>query len=492
MSISSNKLQLQKSPQFSINGNKVFFISLGCPRNLVDTEVMIGILLQNGYEAIDRLEEADVIVINTCGFLDASRQESIDTINSAIKNRKSYARVVATGCMVQSHKEIVEKSCPGVHYLLGSGDVEGILKAVTEEERGALITDNKSYLEVGEVPRTISTPKQYAYIKIAEGCRKRCSYCIIPEIKGPLRSKPVIKILAEIKTLIHKQFEEIILIAQDLGDWGRDLGFQGSSGLEHLLKEIVSNHEIIHSHVRFRLLYVYPDEITEPLIDLIRQHSKIIIPYLDMPIQHANNEILKSMRRNTTQEEIRSCVSLLRKKIPDITIRTSLIVGFPGETEEQFLELCSFIKEMKLDNVGIFIYSKEEKSHSAILPDHIPEEIKERRHQQLMAIQKKVVSQIHKKRYLGKTIEVTIDGYHPETQLLMIGRHQGQCPDIDGLVLINDGRLVTKFGKRYLVQITDISEYDLIGRVIQEIQPEKSKNETEQQPNKSNRKLRVL
>lgn len=458
----------KKSPLFHIRGNKVFFVSLGCPRNLVDTEVMIGILLQNGYEATDRLELADIIVINTCGFLEASRQESIDTINQAIRDRKKSARVIATGCMVQSHKEVVEKSCPGVHYLLGSGDVEGILKAATEEERGELVTDNKSYLEVGEIPRTVSTPKQYAYLKIAEGCRKRCSYCIIPEIKGPLKSKPVERILSEVSTLISNGFQEIILIAQDLGDFGRDMGFQGSEGLLDLLQKLCSNPTVQASQTRFRLLYVYPDEITPEFIQFMKENTNRIIPYLDMPIQHANNDILRAMRRTTTKEEIIQSIQRLRQEIPEITIRTSIIVGFPGETEAHFEELCSFIQEMKLDNVGIFTYSKEEKSHSALLENHLPEEIKTARFEKLNAIQKKIVATLQKKRYLGKSIEVTIDGYHPETKLLMVGRHDGQCPDIDGIVLINDSRAVSQFGKRYLVEISEISEYDLVGKALKE------------------------
>ncbi len=457
-----------KSPRFTIRGNKVFFISLGCPRNLVDTEVMIGILLENGYEATERLEWADVIIINTCGFLEASRQESIDTINKAIKDRKKGAKVIATGCMVQSYKEVVESSCPGVHYLLGSGDVENILKAVSQEEQGELVTDNRSYLEVGEIPRVVSTPKQYAYVKIAEGCRKRCSYCIIPDIKGPLKSKPVDRILSEIKTLIKKKFQEIILIAQDLGDWGRDLGFQGSQGLLHLLQSITKDSDITQSKTRFRLLYVYPDEITSDFIQFMKANTHIIIPYLDMPIQHANNDLLKAMRRMTSKEEVIETITQLRKEIPDITIRTSIIVGFPGETDSDFQELETFVQDMQLDNVGIFTYSKEEKSDSAKLPNHISEDVKNDRFLKLQAIQKNIATAVNKKRYLKKTIEVMIDGYHPETKLLMIGRHQGQCPDIDGVVLINDSRNVTGFGKRYIVEITDISEYDLIGRVLQE------------------------
>lgn len=445
---------------------------------------MIGILLKNGYEATNSIDDADVIVINTCGFLEAARQESIETIQSAIAQKKPTAKVVATGCMVQSHKEDIERSCPGIHYLLGSGDVEGILKAVTEKEHGELVTSNRSYLEVGEVPRTLSTPQHYAYLKIAEGCRKRCSYCIIPEIKGPLKSKPLERVIHEMNALIQQGVKEIILIAQDLGDWGRDLGFSGSQGLVHLLNEIVKDTR----DFKIRLLYVYPDEISSSLIDVMKNNTHKIIPYIDMPIQHANNELLKTMRRATTKEDIVSCIETLRKEIPEISIRTSIIVGFPGETEEQFQELCQFVQDMRLDNVGIFTYSKEEKSHSAQLPGHLPEEVKIERFKKLNAIQQKIARSINKKRYLGKKIEVVVEGYHPETQLLMRGRHDGQCPDIDGQVIINDGRLVRAFGRRYIVEITDISEYDLVGRVVQEITHEST---NDKRHNSSQRKARL-
>lgn len=443
----------------AFEGNKIHFISLGCPRNLVDSEVMLGILLKAGYETAE-LEEADYIVINTCGFLEASRQESLMTIKETLDTRKEDAKLIVTGCMVQTHSQKITEQFPRVDYLLGSGDVEGILKAVQSNQQGQQISTARSYLEAGEVPRQISTPKHYAFLKIAEGCRKRCAYCIIPNIKGPLRSKSQEQVLKEFSILLKQGAQEIILIAQDLGDYGKDKGSRNLSALIDLIKEMLKKPEPFW----LRLLYLYPDEITDELIALIKSDSRIC-PYLDMPIQHINNQMLKSMRRMTSKEDIISTITKLRTEVPGIVIRTSLIVGFPGETEEQFQELAEFIQKYPLDNIGIFKFSREPDSHAYNLPNQIPEEVKEERYHQLMRIQKKVV----KKRnaaMIGKKLSVIVEGYHPETELLMRGRYYGQCPDIDGQIIINDGRHVKAFGQRYTVEITDVADYDLIGKVL--------------------------
>lgn len=453
--------QVDRAPSewdFSHTENKVYFISLGCPRNLVDTEVMIGILLQAGYEASPTLEEADFIIINTCGFLESARQESLDTIGECLKNRKKSAKVIATGCMAQSHSDLIRSTFPEIHYLLGSGDVQEILKAVQTKESGQNVTSAKSFLEMGQVPRTLSTPKHYAYLKIAEGCRKRCAFCKIPSIKGPLKSKPQEQIIKEVAILLNAGVKEIILIAQDLGDWGKEMG---SERLDSLLKNVLASTD---KDFWLRLLYLYPDEITDELIALMKSDTRIC-PYLDMPIQHINDEILKSMRRTTTKEEILSTIKRLRKEIPEITIRTSLMVGFPGETEEQFLELCDFVKEYALDNVGIFMFSQEEGTHAATLPNQIRQEVKEKRFRKLSELQRKIVRKKNQRR-IGTALEVVVEGYHPESRLLMRGRMRGQCPEIDGMVIINDVRKVKEFGERYRVKITDITDYDLIGEVL--------------------------
>lgn len=456
------KISDERSPRhrFEFGGNKIHFISLGCPRNLVDSEVMLGILLKAGYEVAEDLSHADYIVINTCGFLEASRNESISSIEESLKERKEQAKLIVTGCMVQTHSTLLKEQFPEIHYLLGSGDVEGILEAVQSAEEGSQITSARSYLEAGEVPRQLSTPRHFAYLKIAEGCRKRCAYCIIPTIKGPLKSKPKGQILKEFQLLLNQGVKEIILIAQDLGDYGKDQGFKKVDGLIDLLKEFLKLKEPFW----LRLLYLYPDEITDELIALMKSDVRIC-PYLDMPIQHINDKVLKAMRRATSKEDITRTIALLRREIPSIAIRTSLIVGFPGETEEQFEELIEFVKNHPLDQVGIFKYSREPGSTAADLPGQVDESIKEKRWKRLMQVQKKQVQKIHQS-YIGKTLDVIVEGYHPESKLLMYGRHRGQCPDIDGQVIINDGRKVKVFGEIYRVEITEVADYDLIGRVI--------------------------
>lgn len=447
---------------FDYAGNKIHFISLGCPRNLVDSEVMLGILLKSGYEVSEALEDADYLVINTCGFLEASRKESMDTVHQTLQSRKKTAKLIVTGCMVQTHSDEMQKQFPGIDYLLGSGDVEGILKAVESTQKGKLVTTARSYLEVGEIPRQLSTPKHYAYLKIAEGCRKRCAYCVIPTIKGPLRSKSQEQVMKEFHMLLSQGVREVILIAQDLGDYGKEKGSKNLSALIELLKAMLA----VDQDFWIRLLYLYPDEITDELIALVKSDPRIC-RYLDMPIQHINNTILKSMRRATSKEDIIATITKLRREMPDVVIRTSLIVGFPGETEEQFEELVSFVQEHPLDNIGVFQFSREPGSHAYDLPDQIPEEIKQKRYEKLMKTQKKVLANLGNK-WIGRKLPVVVEGYHPETKLLMRGRHYGQCPDIDGQVLINDGRHVMAFGQVYTVEITDVSEYDLVGRVLRQ------------------------
>lgn len=455
-----SKQDEESTLNFHFDGNKINFISLGCPRNLVDSEVMLGILLQAGYEVAPRLEEADYIVINTCGFLEASRNESMETVKETLNARKKNAKLIVTGCMVQTHSEDLKKEHPGIDYLLGSGDLNGILAAVQSTQKGELITTARSYLEAGEVPRRLSTPKHYAYLKIAEGCRKRCAYCIIPTIKGPLKSKSKEQVLKEFHLLLNQGVQEVILIAQDLGDYGKETGSKNLAALLDLIKSMLA----VDRPFWLRLLYLYPDEITDELIALMKSDQRIC-HYLDMPIQHINNQVLKSMHRATSKEDIIAIITKLRKEIPDVVIRTSLIVGFPGETEEQFEELVQFIQDYPLDNVGIFKFSREPGSHAYSLPDQISDEVKTQRYHRLMQVQKKVVKKQLKK-MIGKKLPVFVEGYHPESNLLMVGRTYGQCPDIDGQVIINDGRKVKGFGQLHTIEITDISDYDLIGRVL--------------------------
>lgn len=438
--------------------NKFHFTSLGCARNLVDSEVMIGILLKAGYEATSVLEEADYLVVNTCGFLESSRQEGVATIDDLFRNKKADAKVIVAGCMVQKHSGELKEKFPKIHYLLGSGDVEKILEAVQSGSAGSGVTNARSYLEWGEVPRTISTPKHYAYLKIAEGCKKRCAFCIIPTIKGPLKSKTEAQVLKEFQALLSQGVFEIILIAQDLGDFGKDRKEKGA--LASLIRSMLQ----VKQDFWLRFLYLYPDEIDDELIAVMKSDPRIC-PYLDMPIQHINDSVLKAMHRTTSQEEILGIIEKLRREIPHVSIRTSLMVGFPGETEEQFAELLAFVKKYPLDNVGIFKFSLEKEAFAAKLPNQIAEEVKQDRFDRLSAAQLKVVRK-RQKQWIGKKVHAIVEGFHPESDMLLRARHSGQCPDIDGQIIINDGRKVTAFGKVYEVEITDATDYDLIGTVL--------------------------
>lgn len=437
---------------------KIHFTSLGCARNLVDTEVMIGITLKAGYEATPEIKSADVLVINTCGFLESARNEAFEILGEMFRDKKEDAKVVVTGCMVSLHRGELESRFPNIHFFLGSGDVEKILEAVEAEEKGSSIGSAKSYLQQGEVPRFVSTPKHYAYLKIAEGCKKRCSFCQIPLIKGKLQSKSMVQVLKEAKSLVASGVKELVLIAQDLGDYGKDRGEK--NGLAYLLKELVQ----VEGDIWIRLLYLYPDEITDEIRALMKEEKKIC-SYIDMPIQHINNTVLKRMHRKTSGDQIRETLASLRQDIPSIVIRTSLMVGFPGETDEQFEELEAFVGEAKLDNVGIFKYSKEAGTHSATLDGHLDDAVKEERFQRLARAQQTAVEKLQEK-YLGRRLQVLIDGYHPESDKLLVGRFYGQCPEIDGNVILNDWRHVSTFGKFYEVEITDFAGYDLIGRAI--------------------------
>lgn len=450
--------------------NKVHFISLGCARNLVDTEIMLGLILQAGYEVTDTISHADFFIINTCSFLQASREESLNTIAKVSMQKKSRAKIIVTGCMVQSHKEVLEKHFPKTHYFVGAGHSDQILEALQSKEEGELISDARSYIYSGEIPRTLSTPKHYAYLKIAEGCKKRCSFCIIPLIKGKLQSKPEEIIIKEFSALLAQGVFEIILIAQDLGDYGKDQ--RRANGLENLLEKLL----LIDKPFWIRLLYLYPDEITDELIALIAR-DKRICPYIDMPIQHCNNEILKAMHRKTNKEQIVQTIHKLRTTIPNIVIRTSLMVGFPGETETQFQELVAFVEEQRLDHIGIFTYSKEELSHSSTLPLHIPEKIKKKRRDILTKTQQHVLQDTMKK-YIGLTLPVIIEGNHPDSPYLMRGRFWGQAPEVDGEVIINDTRLVDELGAIYEVSISGLLEYDLVGQVVKKLSKTQEKKQT--------------
>lgn len=444
-----------------MSNNKVMFQSLGCPRNLVDTEVMIGLLLQKGYQATNVVEDADYLVLNTCGFLQSARDESRAEIDILLSQKKKDSHLIVTGCMVNLHKEEILNDFPQVDQVLGAGSVDKILDALTKTNLVDQDFSRKSYLESAEVPRTLVTPPHYAYLKIAEGCRKKCSFCIIPKIKGKLQSKPKEQVIAESHALLETGVKEIILIAQDLGDYGKD--FFRRDGLTEMLKELSMSIE--DPDVWIRLLYLYPDEITDDLIELLEQEPRIC-RYLDMPIQHISNRILKQMKRKTTGDDIRETLQKLRNRLPGIVIRTSLMVGFPGETEVDFDELLEFVKEAKLDNVGVFKYSDEKLAVSSKMENHVSEEMKQDRFDRLMKAQLEIVREANTAR-IGSYIDVVVEGLHPQHPELVVGRYYGQCPDIDGqvILLVDEPPLP---GMRYSARVVDFDDYDLIAELIVE------------------------
>lgn len=442
--------------------NKIHFISLGCSRNLVDSEVMLGILLKAGYVATESLSEADYLILNTCGFLKAARNESLQHLQHVINTKKASSKIILTGCMVSKHKEELKPWLPHVHYVLGSGDVEHILSAIESKESGEKLSA-KSYLEMGEVPRKLSTPKHYAYLKISEGCRKQCAFCIIPSIKGRLKSKPIEQVVKEFRLLIKSGAKEIILIAQDLGDYGKDFSPDRKSLLAPLLQELLKE----SGNYWIRMLYLYPDEIDESIIQIMEKDSRLL-PYVDIPLQHIHNRVLKDMRRTTLREDIFALISKLRARIPHIYIRSSFIVGFPGETDEEFQDLVDFVALGWIDNVGIFPYSQEKGSIAAKFSKQIPSKVKAKRLNILSQVQQKNVVK-HNKKMVGRVLEAVIDGYHPDSKLLLTARFYGQAPEVDACIIVNEARMVSGFGDRCLIEITGASGYDLIGRVIKKI-----------------------
>ncbi|WP_100934805.1 30S ribosomal protein S12 methylthiotransferase RimO [Candidatus Chlamydia corallus] len=446
-----------------LSKNKIHFISLGCSRNLVDSEVMLGILLKAGYESTNQIEDADYLILNTCAFLKSARDEGKDYLDHLISVKKKSAKIILTGCMTSKHKDELEPWRPHIHYLLGSGDIQHILSAIESRESGEKISA-KSYIEMGEVPRQLSTPKHYAYLKIAEGCRKHCAFCIIPSIKGKLRSKPVDQILKEFRTLLKSGVKEILLIAQDLGDYGKDISTDRSSQLESLLYKLMKE----PGDYWLRMLYLYPDEVSDGIIDLMKSDSRLL-PYVDIPLQHINNRILKQMRRNTSREQIIEFLGKLRSKIPTVYIRSSIIVGFPSETAKEFQELADFIGEGWIDNLGIFLYSQEPGTPAAQLPHQIPEKVKASRLKILSEIQKHNVDK-HNRQLVGRKVEAVIDNYHPETNLLLTARFYGQAPEVDPCIIVNEAKLVSHFGERCFIEITGTAGYDLVGRVIKKSQ----------------------
>lgn len=440
---------------------KVSMVSLGCPKNLVDAEVMLGFLDREGYEVTTDEKDADIIIVNTCSFIKEAKQESIDAILD-LADRKHDGRcslLIVTGCLPQRYQEELCGELPEVDIFIGTGDYPRIAEIISEKrdttEQLRYIGDPE-FLYDESWPRLKSSPLYTAYLKIAEGCSNCCSYCVIPSLRGSYRSRPLDGLLEEARRLVDNGARELNIIAQDITRYGKDLG-DGAS-LETLLRSLAE----IEGLRWIRLLYAYPDGITDDLIRLIKEERKIC-KYLDIPLQHISDPVLAKMNRRSTSRQIREMIATLREEIPEIALRTSLIVGFPGETEDDFKELLHFVDETQFDRLGVFCYSREEGTPAAEMPDQVSERIKRERYKKIMKTQARL-SFKRNRRLNGHIEEVLVEGYSEETELLLKGRSSRQAPDIDGQVYITSG--TANVGDIVPLRITDSSDYDLIGEII--------------------------
>ncbi len=434
----------------------IFFQSLGCAKNLVDTEVMLGISVGDGFKIVAKPEEARVIVVNTCSFIDASKRESIDSILDMAEYKSSgqCEKLIVTGCLPQRYKADLKVSFPEVDAFVGTGQYGHLLDFIAGKKEEDFGFKHPKYLHSENTPRINSQPFYRAYLKVSEGCIKNCAFCIIPKIRGTLRSRTIPSLVAEATRLVQEGALELNLIAQDLTDYGRDL--RDGSDLAGLLRALVK----IEGLRWIRLLYVYPDELSDDLLEVIATEEKIC-KYIDTPVQHISNRMLHLMNRKVTGKLIRERLKRLRERIPNVFIRSTVIAGYPGETQEEFNELKQFIEEGEFDHLGVFAYSHEENTASFQLPEQLPDAVKQARREELLAVQQKA-SRKRLKRLVGETIPVLVEEVSEESEHLWQGRHAGQAPDIDGIVLIRAGELAR--GKIAQVKIEKAMEYDLIGR----------------------------
>ena len=443
-----------------MKNKKILFISLGCDKNLVDSEVMLGILADRGFEMTDTEDDADIIIINTCCFINDAKEESINTILEMAEYKKTgpCKALIVTGCLAQRYKQEIVDEIPEVDAVIGTSKYDEIFDAVDQALKGSHFLDVDDLDRLPSVPgkRILTTGGHYAHLKIAEGCDKHCTYCIIPKIRGNYRSVPMEQLLAEAASLAEQGVKELILVAQETTLYGVDL--YGKKSLHILLQELAK----IKGIRWIRILYCYPEEIYPELIETIKNEKKVC-HYLDMPIQHASDAILKRMGRRTTKAQLKETVSLLRKEIPDIVLRTTLIAGFPGETQEQHEELMEFVDEMEFERLGVFAYSPEENTPAASMPDQIPEEIKEERKDAILELQQEIAFD-KAADMVGRTLYAMIEGKVAD-EPAYVARTYADSPDIDGYVFVNTGEMLMS-GDFVKVKITGSAEYDLIGELV--------------------------
>ncbi len=436
--------------------SKIGFIGLGCEKNTVNTEKMIASAQQAGHTIVTDLEETDLVVINTCGFIESAKQEALETIFEVaqLKAEGKVGKILVAGCLSERYQGEIAQELPEVDGFLGVGSFQRVAEAIDAVLKGERIAwfDPKEQLQL-EGKRVLTSPRHTAYIKIADGCNNRCAYCCIPDIRGPFRSRPMENILKEAKELVADGAKELILIAQDTTNYGIDL--YGQRKLPALIREIVK----IEGLSWLRLLYLYPDKISDELIDLFATEEKLL-PYIEMPIQHGVGSVLKRMNRPGDEEQLLGLLEKLRAKVPDVTLRTTLIVGFPGETEEEFDALCRFVRKAKFDKLGVFCYSREEDTPAYDFPHQIQEEIKQKRQEILETVQTDVVEE-KQNALLGKTLTVLVEGFDRFGEC-WYGRSVREAPDIDGKIFFTGGTHIA-VGEFIDVTIEETMDYDLIG-----------------------------
>ena len=443
---------------------KVGFVSLGCPKNQLDTEVMLHEVLAAGYEITPEETEADVVIVNTCGFIESAKREAIDNILDVawLKKHKSLKALIVTGCLAERYRESIFDELPEVDAVLGVGSIHNIVEAIAAVTTGKKKKSQKysSFEDKEQVrlggDRVLTTPEYTAYLKIAEGCDNRCAYCAIPSIRGRFRSRPIEDIVAEAKQLEALGVKELTIVAQDTTRYGKDL--YGEYRLDKLLRAITDNTSIPW----IRLLYCYPDKVTDGLISEIRDNPRIL-KYIDLPIQHISDHMLTAMNRHGDSAMVRDVVAKLRREIPDIVIRTTFIVGFPGETEEDFEELCEFVKEARFEHAGVFTYSREEDTPAYDFEDQIDEQVKQDRMDMLMREQLEI-NEARNRSMIGKVVNVLCEEFDPVSDV-HFGRSEADAPEIDGKVYFrSDVRIAP--GSLVKVKVRDVLDYDLIGRIV--------------------------
>lgn len=446
---------------------KIGVVSLGCPKNLVDSETMLGLIHEENYEITNDPSEAEIIIVNTCGFIESAKEESINTILQMAEYKKSGSckYIIVTGCLSQRYAEELFNELPEADAIAGVevyDEIGSIIKRVMNGERFIMLERSKPDVIYTSketfLPRILTTPSYTAYLKIAEGCDNCCSYCAIPKIRGPYRSKPMEQVLKEAKALADNGVKELIVVAQDTTRYGEDLP-GGKLLLADLLKELNK----IESLKWIRVMYCYPNNFTDELIETFASLDKVC-KYVDLPLQHASNRLLASMNRYDTREEVETLLAKLRKRIPGIVIRTTFIVGFPGETDADFEELKEFVEQQRFENAGVFAYSQEEGTVAGAMPNQIPDEIKQERYHELMALQAQISEEIHKDTE-GQTLEVLVEGIEEDGSGLHYGRSYREAPDIDGLVFIENPGYI-KPGCFIKVNILQGFTYESVGERI--------------------------